>query len=269
MPPRRIRASLIVLLCLGTFAAACGAPDSVGNGAAQPTDVGNAALVVASPSAIKSPTDVSATEPNDPTSVIAEDAACDARISEDFAMFTSLDELAWASHQVIEGTVAEILPAQKIKVEGSVLPFTIVTDAMVTVDRQFRGQAATMVRVRLLGGSIGDCAQEFPDSPQLTPGTSVLLFLREPDAATSDQAYELTGGKQGYWTISDGGLVTATDPRLQLTGEAATVAAVEGALSATLAAGPPADNPLLDQFLVPVSEAPIESGDAGTPTATP
>ena len=221
------------------------------------------------PVAAASPTLEPATAPSGPTPGIAEDAACDARISEDTVMFQSVGALAWSSHQVVEGTVVEVLPAKKIKIAGSMLPFMIVTDAMVKVEQRFRGQPADIVRVRMLSGSIGGCAQEFPDMPQLKAGSRVLLFVRQPDAPTGDNAYEFTGGAQGVWDILDNGLVTTRAIHLLPAYQPAPLGSIEAAISAALAAGPPSDDPLVNQFLVPASEAPIAPGIPGTPTAAP
>lgn len=206
------------------------------------------------------PTAQAGDEPAVPTSVIADDAACDARITSSFSMFATVNDLVWSSHQVVTGTVSERHPPEKIEVAGSALPFTIVTDFSVAIDRQFRGQAAKQLRVRTLGGQIGNCAQEFPDSPTLEVGSAVVLFLREPDGASdaaTPVAYEIVGGDQGYWTIDADGLASTRAVHLLPEQQPLPLAALEAAVVTELRAGPAPESSVLDEYLVPETEAPI------------
>lgn len=202
----------------------------------------------------------------DPTPGIAEDAACDARISSSFVMFETLNDLVWSSHQVVTGTVTERLPSEKINVEGSVLPFTIVTDVIVNIDQQFRGQPSNQLRVRTFGGQIDGCAQEFPDSPPFEVGASVALFMREPDTASTYQVYEVVGGSQGYWTIGADGLASTDAVHLLPAQQPIPLDALTAAIVSELAAGPSPDSSVLDEYLVPASMAPIVVPTDGTPS---
>lgn len=230
-----------------------------------PTDVAGATV---SPVTSQTSTPDVPTDPADPTPGIAEDAACDARVMGSSVLFEPIAELAWSSHQVVVGTVTERLPAAKVTVEGSMLPFTIVRDVNLAVEEQFRGQPADDVWIRTLGGSVGSCSQEFPDSPQLEPGDRVLVFLRRIKGADRN-VYEFVGSPQGHWTVSTDGMVTTEAAHLLPGGQPAPLTTIEATIVSALAAGPPANSPLLDQFLVPTEEAPITPDVTKTATATP
>lgn len=273
---------LAFVIGLVVSTAACGTIDSTGD-RQQDSEIGTVSSSV-SPStqlgqsvATGSPGSISTTTPATPVSTletegptpgIAEDAACDALIMGSTVMFESIDELAWFSHQVVVGTVAERLPAAKVSVEGSALPFTIVRDVRIVIEQQFRGQAGESVWVRTLGGKIGDCLQEYPESPQLEPGDRVLVFLRQVAGVDTD-VYEFLGNAQGHWLLSANNVVTTYAAHLLPTGVPVPLEVIEAAIVAALADGPPVDSALADYFLVSEQDSPIAPIVTATATTTP
>jgi hypothetical protein len=275
-----VRAYALVFAAVMLPAVACGTPETMEDSRGQSISVSPSPTAVLVPpegqeataSPTLTPTEVTATvvpssSPANPTPAIAEDAACDGRISGSLVGFATIDEMVWFSHQVVVGTVVERQPPKKVTISGSVLPFVIVTDVQVDVEKRFRGEPTNPLWIRTLGGSIGDCSQEFPDSPQLAMGERVLLFAREVVGADT-QVYEILGSSQGRWEISESGVVTTEAVHLLPDGTPLSLEAVEAIIVASLADGPPIDSPLLDTFLVPVDEAPLAPGIDATGTVT-
>lgn len=95
--------SLVIGSILMVALTACGTADGVDEA---PRGAAAATATVASvptPTASVSEYPAAPTVANsgDPTPGIAEDAACDARISSSFVMFETLNDLVWSSHQVV------------------------------------------------------------------------------------------------------------------------------------------------------------------------
>lgn len=185
---------------------------------------------------------------------------CGVTISRSFAGY-DLEDLAWTSRLIVAGTVAERLSpvvapaiAQGPPEEGGQRE-GIYTDYVVRVERPFRGLSATAIRVRLPGGTIGNCTQEYPSEPRLAVGDRLLFFLTGPAAQTAAvPVYNINAGPQGVWAVQPDGTVTPGARHLQ-PHRGASLDQVGQRIHTALAGPPPTKLPSI--FLVPLDEAPL------------
>jgi len=181
-----------VVLLAAALLGGCG--EVTGTASTQPpTQAGNpmSSPVTAHPTptvdSIPSPV---AAEPT-PTVDLAE--SCNVSSGGAIVQLGTLDELAWASHQIVVGTVVEILPP----VWGAVLNpgysnhRPIYTDYVVQVEQRLRGTPVERVRVRQVDGTIDGCTQE--------SGDTVPMAVADAEEPT----YFLAGVGQGFWQVRD------------------------------------------------------------------
>lgn len=127
-------------------------------------------------------------------------ASCNVGGAGSVVQIGTIGELAWASHQIVVGTVVEILPP----VWGDVLNpgysnyRPIYTDYVVQVEQRLRGKPVERVRVRQLGGTIDGCTQDNVDSVPMEVGDRALLFLTGQLSDAEEPTYFLTGVRQGF-----------------------------------------------------------------------
>jgi hypothetical protein len=140
--------------------------------------------------------------------------ACDVTIARLYPQFGTAGALAWASHQVVAGTVVEQLPPRWVEADPRGRPpgsrptdRLIYTDYVVRVEGRFRGAAAATVRVRQLGGARDGCVTRNESEPPLVPGVRRLLFLGLPQGASAELSYAMMGGPQGQWRVEGDGTV--------------------------------------------------------------
>jgi hypothetical protein len=186
------------------------------------------------------------------------DVDCSATLSSLYQRF-DLEELAWSSHQVVVGTVAERQPSEWGESPNPSDPTSrvIFTTYVVQVEQRLRGQPLDTILVRQMGGTVGDCIQEHDSESQLAVGEQALLFLREEQPSDTQATYELTGGPQGYWKVKGDGAVSIDVGHLAQYSAMPLTAIVE--LAQTFLAGPPPDGPLAREYLIPVELAPIST----------
>ena len=136
----------------------------------------------------------------EPTPTVDLAASCNVGGAGSVVQIGTIRELAWASHQIVVGTVVEILPP----VWGDVLNpgysnyRPIYTDYVVQVEQRLRGKPMERVRVRQLGGTIDGCTQDNVDSVPMEVGDRALLFLTGQLSDAEEPTYFLTGVRQGF-----------------------------------------------------------------------
>lgn len=185
---------------------------------------------------------------------------CSFFVSAAIAMYDSVEQLAWLSHEIVVGTVVEEFPPawdDPPDVEFSPAPI-IYTDYLVQVDQRFRGGAGETLRVRQPGGQIGSCMQSYEPQVPLTVGEQAVLFLipQEHHGADAPEAYVVFGGPQGYWPIDAAGTITTEIGHL-VSLDGLTVKAFGARVREILAAGVPDDPPWLRKEAVPLDVAPL------------
>lgn len=129
---------------------------------------------------------------------------------------SGIDEFAWASEQIIVGTVSKQLPSEwsqpltvGMEKQTGGVSRTITTDYVVNVQSRLRGAASDTVTVTTEGGTIGDCTVRNPDTGTFAVGDHVLLFLTRPEAMRTSQVagattvYTLVGGQSGQLIVLD------------------------------------------------------------------
>ncbi len=230
---------------------ACGEPDTPPVRAGQQVTVDP--LPTATATAIPTATATMETEV-----AASPDVDCSATLSSLYQQF-DLEELAWSSHQVVVGTVAERQPSEWGESPNPSDPTSrvIFTTYVMQVEQRLRGQPSDRILVRQMGGTIGDCTQEHDSEPQLAVGQLVLLFLREEQSANMETIYHLTGGPQAYWKVKDDGTVSMDVGHLAQYSGMPLATIVERIQ--TFLAGPPLEGPLAREYLVPVELAPIST----------
>lgn len=99
----------------------------------------------------------------------------------------------------------ELLAQSDAVVQGRVLKVNsfwsesgriIVSEAMIQVEEQIRGNAPSVVVVRTYGGEVGDIRVDAPGFPKFEAGERVLVFLSNAGATA-----EVTGYRQGQYRI--------------------------------------------------------------------
>lgn len=182
----------------------------------------------------------------------------------------SVSHLAWFSHVIVVGTAVSRSGPYVFENDGRSV---IASDVVITVETPVRGMLddPTTIKVRQLGGTIGDCMQVYEGDPSFAIGDRVLLFLTaDPRGPLDSGRLWPTGHLQGVWQVADDGTVVNAFPNLQTSPQPLgdmldlVVAALQGA---------PASGPAARHFLVPLDEAPLIMPGVETPgdvdTATP
>jgi hypothetical protein len=161
-----------------------------------------------------------------------------------------IDAFAWASEQIVVGTVTKQLPSEwtdpltvGMEQQTGGVSRSIRTDYVVTVQARLRGVPTDTVTVATEGGTIGDCTIRNPGAGSLAIGDHVMLFLTRPETvrtapANATTAYVLVGGRSGQLLVLDDETVAAyTDKSVQHSyGDLATK------VLAALHSGSPPDN---------------------------
>jgi hypothetical protein len=129
---------------------------------------------------------------------------------------SGIDESAWASEQIVVGTVTKQLPSEwsdpltvGMEKQTGGVSRSIRTDYVVRVESRLRGVPTDTITVATEGGTIGDCTIRNPDSGTLAVGDHVMLFLTRPEAmrraraAGETTAYVLVSGQSGILSVLD------------------------------------------------------------------
>lgn len=179
-----------------------------------------------------------------------------------YPIIPDVDQLTWASHRIVIGTVMERLPSVP-RPDAPRSP--LYTDYVVKVERSFRGTRIETLHIRRSGGAIGDCTSP-EGGPPLRVGDRLLLFLNYPQPDTVAPTYEVTGEDQGYSRLDANEVVTeATHPGLR----GKTIAQVVQQLARVLA-GPPPSRPIVGYIpVVPPERAPRGPDLPAPPTGRP
>lgn len=146
----------------------------------------------------------------------ADGAECDGTIYARPVGLDSVEKLAWASQQIVAGTVTEQLPATWVyPATQQAGPPTrrIISEYVVRVDQRFRGISGDTVRVRRPGGTLDGCTQTNAMEPDFVVGQRRVLFLSFSQQTNTVSSYNVTGAIQGAWAIASDGSVTP-DTRL-------------------------------------------------------
>jgi len=243
--PSMSRRCAVVLLAAALLGG-CG--EVTGTASTQPpTQAGNpmSSPVTAHPTptvdSIPSPV---AAEPT-PTVDLAE--SCNVSSGGAIVQLGTLDELAWASHQIVVGTVVEILPP----VWGAVLNpgysnyRPIYTDYVVQVEQRLRGTPVERVRVRQVGGTIDGRTQE--------SGDTVPMAVADAEEPT----YFLAGVGQGFWQVRDDDTVVPFAAHYNQHA-ARTIAEIRHVVAEALSSDPPKPMPVPAVSLDAAPLAPAE-----------
>jgi len=235
-----------VVLLAAALLGGCG--EVTGTASTQPpTQAGNpmSSPVTAHPTptvdSIPSPV---AAEPT-PTVDLAE--SCNVSSGGAIVQLGTLDELAWASHQIVVGTVVEILPP----VWGAVLNpgysnhRPIYTDYVVQVEQRLRGTPVERVRVRQVGGTIDGRTQE--------SGDTVPMAVADAEEPT----YFLAGVGQGFWQVRDDDTVVPFAAHYNQHA-ARTIAEIRHVVAEALSSDPPKPMPVPAVSLDAAPLAPAE-----------
>ena len=177
----------------------------------------------------------------------------------------TIEGLAWASHQVVVGTVVEELPSQFagwINPEIDPRARHVVTDYVIEVESRLRGHSVDPLRVRRAGGMVGDCtvveAEGFDSG--FAVGDRVLLFLTTEDleGISQQDTVHRPIGPQGIWRVTQDGTIQATSDlgELWLQDDPRYTAVAERIISSLESGSPPEDIRPRDR-LVSLDRAPI------------
>ena len=93
----------------------------------------------------------------------------------------------------------------------------IYNDQEVKVIQLIRGNVPRMIKIRNIGGIVGNTEYELEGLEALEPGTQYLVFLRSFDTPTSDgfeRAVSFVGQNQGIFLASDAGFVSNVGLRI-------------------------------------------------------
>lgn len=199
-------------------------------------------------------------QPGGATPTAAPGAECDGTIYARPIGLDGIEKLAWASQQVVVGTVIQQLPAVwEYPSSPQADPTTrrIVSEYVVQVEQRFRGLPGDTIRVRRPGGTLDGCTQTNDLEPALAVGQRLILFLSFSRQTATVLSYNVTGAFQGTWNVKADGTV-ALDPRLDRLSryQGLSLAQVEGLVWTALTGPPP---PGLGNFLVPLDQAPLPS----------
>jgi Tol biopolymer transport system component len=173
---------------------------------------------------------------------------------EDHIAVESAEGLTWMSRLVVAGTVVEELGAAfggpgHRDMDGA---RSIYTDYVLQVEEQYRGEPVEQVRLRVSGGTIGDCVQTVDPTVTLAQGMRVLLFLFE-EHVDGDLAPAYFVSPIGAWTVSEDGTISSAGQGYNPAGvDGMTVEEVGALVTATLA-GPPSPDA---HWVVSLEEAP-------------
>ena len=188
-------------------------------------------------------------------------------------LFADFENLVWASHEVIAGTVTKTLgPAWGPPISPDLDPNAryVFTDYLVSVDARVRVGERTHIVVRRLGGTIGDCTVlESTDALEFRVGQRYLLFLYKRDESLRDGTplFEVTGSAQGLWRIDANGAISGGSERLTSDAEITSFGDVAERIVVDLI---PSKRPSVAEvdsdLLVPIAESPVVDDVPSLPT---
>lgn len=208
-------------------------------------------------SGCRSDTDPSASPPSAATPNTDPTAASTPATSSIFPLLIAvkdLEQLAWGSVAVLHGRVTAVESIAEHPLAADEPPGAdgIFTDYRVEVIALYRGQPATSVTVRQMGGTVGNHTVINQAAVDMAVGDEAVFFLL-PDLQ-SDAWMFLFGGPQGYWKHIDGQAVPADDRFGPLPMHTLTAA-----LAQYLRGDPPADMPqgVSAGSLVTLADAPL------------
>jgi Tol biopolymer transport system component len=172
----------------------------------------------------------------------------------DMAFVESVEALTWMSHIIVAGTIVEdIGPAfGSSGHRDSDGDWTIYHDYVLDVERQFRGAPVETLRLRVEGGTIGDCVQTYDPSVSLSSEMRVLVFL---DAARDDEKLGPAHFVSviGTWVVGPGDTVTSPEPIYNPEGVDGMTLDEVGAAVAEALSNPPPENAF---YVVTLEESP-------------
>lgn len=168
------------------------------------------------------------------------------------AQIPDLDDLTWASEQIIVGVVEESYPTVPDP-EYPRLP--LYTEYAVQIEQVFRGDSIDKLRIRQPGGSIPGGCEDFMGAFPIKRGNRFLLFLSHQQANTDVPSYLVVGERQGYWSLTDDGSFANLAPHFEEY-ESASIEAVSREIATVLSASAPTD-PIVGFIpVVSLAEAP-------------
>jgi Tol biopolymer transport system component len=173
---------------------------------------------------------------------------------DDLIAVESIEGLAWMSRLVVAGTIVEELGAAfggpgHRDMDGA---RSIYTDYLLKVEQQYRGEPVEQVRLRVSGGTIGDCVQTVDPTVTLAQGMRVLLFLFE-EHVDGDLVPAYFVSPIGAWTVSEDGTISSAGQGYNPAGVDGMSVEEVGALVTETLAGPPSPDA---HWVVPIDESP-------------
>lgn len=187
------------------------------------------------------------------------DSLCGMLIAPLFLDFPTAEALAWASHQVIIGTVTEKLPSQwgdPVAPGAGITARNIYTDYAIDVKERLRGVNENPIHLRVLGGQIDSCVMKDTSNPSIEVGQQVFLFLGEPVSGTKVLTYPLVNGPDGFWQFTTDEIVRAPIDQFAELGGTVSVDVVKGQILASLVSGQQPEG-ILPKDTVSTDEAPV------------
>jgi hypothetical protein len=180
---------------------------------------------------------------------------CNAGLTATPPGFSQPELLAWASSQIVSGTIVEQLPsvARPLGPHSPPDENIISTDYVLRVDGRLRGLPYDLVHVRRLGGTIGDCTLVYESEPKLLVGQRLLLFLGSLGTETGVPTYGVMGGFQGYWGLAVDGSVKPAMGGYRAFNDMP-IAQFNAVIRTALKSTPPTN---LGSSLVPLDQAPL------------
>jgi len=178
------------------------------------------------------------------------------------AAITSFSDLTWASERIVIGEVSKIYPSVP---DPKAPRQPLYTEYDVRVDKNLRGQAIEMLRVRHGGGEIpGGCSDPQGAAP-VHSGDRFIFFLGYQVEQASVPTYFVIGEQQGLWELKGNTVADGLPWYSEFSGRPITDVGMQ--ISASLAAAPP-ERPISGHYPVAMLNQAPPGPDLPSP-ATP
>ena len=189
----------------------------------------------------------------------ADPQQCSGTVSGSYAQIDTVEQLAWASYQVVVGRVVRQLPSERVEVKTGLgyAEQRIRTEYEIDVEQRLRGESFPTIRLRRAGGAVGDCTLTNESEPPLAVGDRLLLFLHQPASAATVPTYTVTGAVQGYWLLTPQNTVIPAADRAAHLGKYRNrpYQEIAGAIRQSLAGSPPPGSNAVPRERAPVPPA--------------